>query len=255
MKTLHRLLVASSCLTATLSAQNVLTDSKFDSIGVSGSSNESFYSVGSGGYLQGWQTTNPDGLLEIWGGGTQAATGYYAPSGSNYIAEMNANVQASLFQVVQLDTAATVSVFFQHRGRDATDTAGFSVYDLGAVGVSWDQTNRGTLVYQTYFSSGSSSWRRYSSGGLFTAVAGNRYAFVFDSLSSGPGGESFGNLIADVRFGYEVGSIAAGVIQLTPRAFATSYNGVVVPEPSTYGLALGGLALAWAAARRRGKRG
>ena len=257
MRHLVKLLVASAALATSLPAQNVLTDPKFQSIGAAGGGNQSFYSVGAGGYVNGWQTSNPAGYLEIWDSGTQSFTGYYAPTGSSYIAEMNANVQASLYQVVQLDTAATVSVFFQHRGRDATDKAGFSIYDLGASGTSWSQQSLGTLVYQTYFSTGPSAWKRYSSGSLFTATAGNRYAFVFDSLESGTGEASFGNLIADVKFGYGVGSTASGVIQLTPKAFATSYNGVVagpVPEPSAYGAALGGLALAFAAIRRKNRK-
>lgn len=216
------------------SASNILYDGNFQAIGDAGGNNQSFYS---GTPVAGWQTSNPAGLLEIWD--DSVVIGYNPPSGSNYFAEMNANVQASLWQVVTAPDTNPFDIYFSHRGRGGVDTAGLSIYSLGAA-TSWSQASPGTLLWQTKFSSGSAGWSNYSANNIATPVAGQNYAMVFDSISSANGNASYGNLIGDVRFGDAV--YASSATPLTLQSFSTGYSsglgaGAAVPEPGTWAAA------------------
>ena len=155
--------------------------------------------------IRGWQTTAPDQQIELWSSGF---LGVPAPVNVNYFAEINANVVATLFQVVQLPVSAPVGFSLAHRARyvdvPGNDVMDLKVYDIGS-NTSWSAGSAGTLVYSERMSTGQSAWGYYGNANIFTPLAGNNYAFTFDSVSSAtfyaPGA---GNFIGDVQFGYGI---------------------------------------------------
>ena len=180
--------------------------------------------------IRGWQTTASDQMVEIWQSGF---IGVPAALGSGYFAELNANEQATLFQVVQLNAAGPVGFSLAHRGRDGIDVMDLVVYDLGNA-TGWSE-GQGVVVYSQRISDANTNWGYYGSANAFTATLGHYYAFTCASISSSGGYVNRGNLLDNVQFG----------------------NGLTipaVPEPATYGLALGDLALVVVAVRRRAKR-
>lgn len=196
---------------ASVQAQNLLYDGNFQLAGQGhvnpGSAsifNISAIQSGSSP-IRGWQTTAPDNQIEIWSSGFLSVP---APVSANYFAEINANVVATLFQVVQLPDAAPVGFYLAHRARyvniPGNDVMDLKIYDIGT-DTSWSPSSSGALVYSQRFSDGQSDWGYYANTEIFTPKAGNYYAFTFDSVSSAtyyaPGA---GNFIGDVRFGYGV---------------------------------------------------
>lgn len=196
---------------ASVQAQNLLYDGNFQNAGQNnvtpGSAsifNISRLQSGSNPIL-GWQTTAPDQQIELWASGF---LGVPSPVNANYFAEINANVVATLFQVVRLPDAAPVGFSLAHRARyvDITgnDVMDLKIYDIGS-NTSWSPSSTGNLVYSERMSTGQSAWGYYGNSNVFTPVAGNYYAFTFDSVSSAtfyaPGA---GNFVGDVQFGYSV---------------------------------------------------
>lgn len=196
---------------ASAQAQNLLVDGNFQSAGQNNVNpgSASIFSISriqSGSNpIRGWQTTAPDQQIELWASGF---LGVPAPVSVNYFAEINANVVATLFQVVQLPVAAPVGFSLAHRARyvdvPGNDVMDLKVYDIGS-STSWSTSSTGTLVYSERMSTGQSAWGYYGNANIFTPLAGNYYAFTFDSVSSAtfyaPGA---GNFIGDVQFGYAV---------------------------------------------------
>lgn len=135
--------------------------------------------------VPGWKTTAPDGKIEIWGKGAQGVT---APDG-NQLAELNANVVASLYQDVATTPGQVVKWSLQHRGRYGTDTMRVRV------GSTTVQTQQGPNI-----TDGDTAWGTYS--GFYTVPAGQTTTrFLFDSVSASGGSPSAGNLLDDIKFG------------------------------------------------------
>jgi len=241
MKKLTALLaVATAAISLQNASANLLYDGNFQAIGTAGAINQSFYT---GTPVAGWQTSNPNGLLEVWNQNTVA--GYNPPAGSTYFAEMNSNIQASLYQIVTAPNTNPIDFYFSHRGRGGVDTAGLSVWGIGSA-TSWTPGS-GTLLYQTQWSSGHTAWSNYSVNSIITPLTGQNYVMVFDSISSSNGDPSYGNLLGDVRFGDGVFQTGGGIIHLSPQSFSTSYfspSSAAVPEPGQVAaslLLLGGI--------------
>jgi hypothetical protein len=220
--------------------QNLLSDGNFQ---IAGQNNVApgWYNILSISRVQsgsapiiGWQTTASNQDLEIWASGFN---GYFsghdvtAPIGSSYFAEINATQISTLFQVVQLASPAPVGFSLAHRGRYAgpigQDVMDLNVYDMGA-NTTWNPITPGAMVYSQRFSDEQDAWGYYGNSNMFTATAGNYYAFTFVSVSTANGNDGAGNFLGNVQFGYSV------------------------PEPSTYALfGLGALGLVVVARRKR----
>ncbi|ABY23935.1 lpxtg-motif cell wall anchor domain [Renibacterium salmoninarum ATCC 33209] len=115
--------------------------------------------------VPGWKTTAADGKIEIWGKGAQ---GVNAPDG-NQLAELNANVVASLYQDVATTPGQVVKWSLQHRGRYGTDTMRVRA------GSTTVQTQQGPNI-----TDGNTAWGTYS--GFYTVPAGQTTTrFLFDS--------------------------------------------------------------------------
>jgi hypothetical protein len=230
-KFISLLAVATAAISLQSASATLLYDGNFQAIGTAGSMdpNPLYQSFYTGTPVVGWQTSNPSGLLEIWN--DSVVEGYNPPTGSTYFAELNSNMQASLYQIVTATNTNPIDFYFSHRGRDGVDTAGLSVWGIGSA-TSWTP-GEGTLLYQTRWSSGHTAWSTYSVSDLFTPVTGQNYAMVIDSISSSNGDASYGNLIGGVSFGEGVFQTGGGITQLFPQSFATSYftPSAAVPEP------------------------
>jgi|GEM_PF-4578483 len=74
-----------------------------------------------------WQTTAPDGIMEIWTSGFNGFTSY---SGAQHM-EMNANFPATLFQDITVIPGTTLSISFAHRGRGGIDSIRVSAGPVG----------------------------------------------------------------------------------------------------------------------------
>ena len=192
-KFISLLAFATAAISLQSASATLLYDGNFQAIG-QGEINQSFYT---GTPVAGWQTSNPSGLLEVWD--QNVGPGYTPPVGTTYFAELNSNMQASLYQIVTATNTNPIDFYFSHRGRDGVDTAGLSVWGIGSA-TSWTPGD-GTLLYQTRWASVHTAWSSYSVSDLFTPVTGQNYAMVIDSISSSNGNPSYGNLIGDVRFG------------------------------------------------------
>ena len=76
----------------------------------------------------GWATTAPDNLIEVWENGFLGVPAYEG----NSFAELNANYASTLYQHVGgIGAGTTVNWHFAHRGRDGTDTMRLTIRDLG----------------------------------------------------------------------------------------------------------------------------
>ena len=134
--------------------------------------------------IPGWYTTATDNKIEIWKSGFQ---GKNAQDG-NYIAEINANQRASLYQVICAEPGSVLDWSIWHRGRRGVDVANVKI------GVS---LNSATI--KETMSTDQGAWVNYT--GSYTVPAGEHTVyFVFESVSSQPYNNlSYGNLIDDFK--------------------------------------------------------
>lgn len=162
MKAMFRIVAVFAMFAASLSAAraglNLIHDGSFSQAGAVGNITwNGFVSAASiqtgANPIVGWQTTAPDGQLEIWKAG---ADGIPAPIGATYWAELNAWYVSTLFQVVRLDLALPVSFSLAHRGRLGTDTMDLTIYDIG-LATNW-APGQGTQVYSERMSDGNTAW-------------------------------------------------------------------------------------------------
>ncbi len=140
----------------------------------------------------GWATTAPDNLIEVWGDGFLGVPAY---EGSSF-AELNANYASTLYQNVNgLGDSNQINWHFAHRGRYGIDTMRLTITDLGT-----DQIAGGgddVVLLQQEFSADNTAWQVHY--GSITSI-GNLTTFAFEAVSA-VGGNTQGNLIDYCGFG------------------------------------------------------
>ncbi|MEE9303916.1 MAG: GEVED domain-containing protein [Thiotrichaceae bacterium] len=120
--------------------------------------------------------------IEIWKSGFLSVPAYQG----GYFAEINAYINGSLYQDVELPPGTTVGWSFAHRGRSGVDTI---QVNMGAPGA---------LTSQGQFSTGNTEWKVYS--GSYTVPAGQTVTrFAFQAVSTANGNTSTGNFIDAVQ--------------------------------------------------------
>ena len=162
--------------------------------------------------IPGWYTTATDNKIEIWKSGFQ---GKNAQDG-NYIAEINANQRAALYQVICAEPGSVLDWSIWHRGRRGVDVANVKI------GVSLNSANTEQVM-----STDQDAWVNYT--GSYTVPAGEHTVyFVFESVSSQPYNNlTYGNLIDD----FEVTKSTQGTCPAVPG----SNNGLLtVVNPNYY---------------------
>ena len=162
--------------------------------------------------IPGWYTTATDNKIEIWKSGFQGKT---AQDGG-YIAEINANQRAALYQVICAEPGSVLNWSIWHRGRRGIDVADVKI------GVSLNSAN----TVQT-MSTDKNAWKNYS--GSYTVPAGEHSVyFVFQAISSQPYNNlSYGNLIDN----FEVTKTTQGVC---PAGGANPTGLLTVVNPDYY---------------------
>lgn len=134
----------------------------------------------------GWATTAPDNLIEVWGNGFLGVPAYEG----NTFAELNANYASTLYQhVSNVPANGSVNWHFAHRGRDGVDTMNLTITDLGA-DQSWGGGDD-TVLFTQNFSAGNTDWV-FNFGSVTTL--GNTTRFAFEAVNA-VGGNTQGNLI------------------------------------------------------------
>ena len=162
--------------------------------------------------IPGWYTTATDNKIEIWKSGFQ---GKNAQEG-NYIAEINANQRASLYQVICAEPGSVLNWSIWHRGRRGIDVANVKI------GVTLNSASTEQVM-----STDQNAWVNYT--GSYTVPAGEHTVyFVFESVSSQPYNNlSYGNLIDN----FEVTKTTTGTCPAVPG----SNNGLLtVVNPNYY---------------------
>ena len=141
------------------------------------------YRILSEDFVPGWQTDASDRQIEIW---TTTFNGVPSHTGSQH-AEINANMEAALYQDLETIPGSLMSWSFAHRGRAGTDTLSL---EIGPPGGPYE--NHGT------FTTRNTAWSVYS--GSYIVPAGQtttRYRYVaVDTASS----ISVGNFLDTISF-------------------------------------------------------
>jgi hypothetical protein len=133
--------------------------------------------------IPGWQTTDVNNQIEIWGSGFGGVPAY---SGINF-AELNANSPSILYQNVATCPGQTYSWQVAHRGRAGTDQARFEVGPPG-----------GPFTTVTLMTDGTSAWGFYS--GTYTVPSGQTTTQVRLTAVFAAGGLSVGNFVDNFLF-------------------------------------------------------
>lgn len=143
------------------------------------------YQIMSENLVPGWETTAPDGKIEIWSSGFN---GVPAQEGNQFF-EINANnyPNAALYQTLCLEPGSTIRWSVYHRARQGVDVARVSI---GA--------SVATAQEQGIMSDGTNAWGYYS--GVYQVPASQtNTVFVFEAISTGSGNNSVGNFLDNFR--------------------------------------------------------
>ena len=143
-----------------------------------------FFNPGTGaGQIPGWQTTDINNQIEIWGSGFGGVPAY---SGINF-AELNANSASLLFQNVNTCPGQAYNWQVAHRGRAGVDQA---ILQVGPPG--------GPFTTIATMTDGTSNWGFYS--GSYTIPAGQPVTQLRLSAVFAAGGSSVGNFVDGFLF-------------------------------------------------------
>jgi hypothetical protein len=140
--------------------------------------------------IEGWNTTSPDNLIEIWNIGFLGVT----PQSGNYHAEINATQNAALYQRVCSKPGTVFSWSVWHRGRSGTDVA------VVKIGNSLSNSS-----VQKTMTTGTTAWQQYS--GTYTVPIDEvETYFIFEAVSTASS-ISVGNFVDNI----EIVEISAGI--------------------------------------------
>ncbi len=133
--------------------------------------------------VPGWETTAPDGLIEIW---TDGFFNTPAQEGRQFF-EINANSAAALYQTLCLEPGTTIRWSVFHRGRNGVDVARVKIGESVA-----------NAVTQKTISDDNNAWGHHF--GTYDIPANQTTTvFVFEAVSSSSGSPSSGNLLDNFR--------------------------------------------------------
>lgn len=142
--------------------------------------------------VPGWSTSASDGMIEVWSNNFQGVV----PADGTQFAELNANLESTLFQSVATTPGMQLNWSLYHRGRNGVD--------IMRVLIGPDQAS---LVEQvpngqtdTDIADGNTAWGHHT--GTYTVPAGQTTTvFAFRSVSATGGTPSFGNFLDGIQFG------------------------------------------------------
>jgi hypothetical protein len=178
---------------------NFACNTNFDSVQVTFSSNALIDSS----QIPCWNTTAPDGLIEVWPSGFFGIPSY---SGIQFI-ELNANYVSTVFQKITAIPGTNLEINFAHRGRWGVDTMSVSAGPVG-----------GPYTTIGYFADDSSIWGYYTVPYLVPNM-GTDYSIRFNSIYAAGNNQALGNFLDDVS----ICSNIVGVNELFIRPEVTPF--------------------------------
>ncbi len=129
--------------------------------------------------MPGWNTTDPTGVIEVWGTGHSGVPSY---EGTQH-AELNANNPSTLSQDICASPGTTFEWSVAHRGRSGTDVANVLIGE-----------DLSSAVVQLTMTTDNTDWVVYS--GIYTVPPGQLTTVIaFEAVSSANGRLSVGNLL------------------------------------------------------------
>jgi hypothetical protein len=131
-----------------------------------------------------WHTTASDGYFEFWKSGNYSVPAY----SGNYFIELNAYMQATVYQDFNITPGKNIIISFAHRGRQGVDVMGV---EIGPVG--------GPYTSLGNFSDGNTSWGYYTINYTIPTGLGNNYRIRFVSISAAGGNPAIGNFLDKVN--------------------------------------------------------
>ncbi|MEO5571873.1 MAG: T9SS type A sorting domain-containing protein [Bacteroidia bacterium] len=132
--------------------------------------------------MGGWQTTSPDGQMELWNSGFLGVSSY---SGVQHM-EINGYYDSTLFQNLIVSPGTNLAISFAHRGRGGVDTLKLSVGPVG-----------GPYTILGYFGDGDVSWGYYTVNYIVPNL-GSNYSIRFTPVFAALNIQGFGNFIDSV---------------------------------------------------------
>ncbi|MCA9196168.1 MAG: hypothetical protein KDA87_01475 [Planctomycetales bacterium] len=134
--------------------------------------------------VPGWHTTATDHKIELWQSGFSGVT---AAEGRQF-AELNAEQQSTLYQIIDVHPNSTLAFEFFHRGRSGTDTMQVTAMDVAS----------GEVLFAKQYHSPASEWSFYEEA---LAVPNNATSvqLSFEAVATASGNTTVGNLLDGVR--------------------------------------------------------
>jgi hypothetical protein len=161
------------------------------------------YSFRNESEVLGWETTDSQNKIEIWGTGFN---GVSAAEGTQF-AELNANSASTLSQVVSgIASGLEVGFEFFHRARVGTDVMNLTITDLGLDNIFGSSDD--TSLFTKNYSATTAAWVQKTNAGEAPIITlGNNLRFAYSAISTGSGNASIGNFLDGVSFGVGVGAV------------------------------------------------
>ncbi|WP_412476438.1 fibronectin type III domain-containing protein [Flavobacterium sp. TBRC 19031] len=155
-----------------------------------------------------WETSAPDGILEVWPQGFESAVAY---QGTQLI-EINGNSTATVFQDFTTYPGAELQISFAHKGRWGNDVVRVEIGPVGGPYTSLGQ-----------FNDGNAAWVFHTLNYTVPTSGGSNYSLRFVSVSSSGGDPTVGNLLDAVSVtSTECSSTpASGTVTITPAVTLT----------------------------------
>lgn len=142
--------------------------------------------------VRGWMTTDVNGEIEMIrgkGGGHNRVV--LAPSSKQTFAEINANSQGELYQMVNTTPGDVLTWSFDHSARSAGQTGDTIGVNIGA--------SSATKKRVAQFNSKNDKWNHYT--GMYVVPKGQtKTYFGFESVGTGNANPTTGNYITNVKF-------------------------------------------------------
>jgi Bacterial Ig domain len=153
---------------------------------------------GSSSSVQGWHTTDPTHVIEVWNNLAPDGGPTFVPPQGVQSVELNANNPSELYQDVATVPGVVYRYSFWHRGRLGTDTADVLIGPT-TPGEAPSGGSETTTTGGEGFSDGNTAWTYHS--GLYTTPAGQTTTrFGINSVSAAGNGPSVGNEVDFATF-------------------------------------------------------
>jgi hypothetical protein len=156
--------------------------------------------------MGGWQTTSPDGLMELWNSGFGGINSF---SGVQHM-EINGYYDSTLFQNITVSPGTNLAISFAHRGRGGIDTLSVSAGPVG-----------GPYTVLGNYGDGNTAWGYYTVNYTVPNL-GNNYSIRFNPIYAASGIQGYGNFIDSVT----VCATNVGI-----NEFADQYSVSISPNP------------------------